>query len=110
MRELEVNNQLKNAVENTDKAKSESKLSYEARKEQSRKIRKAEKDVSEIESVIAKSESELLDMSKQLEIFEFATDPDFIQLFQKKQRDQEHKLYEWEILCEQLENLKMELE
>jgi hypothetical protein len=28
-------------------------------------------------------------------------------LYQKKQRELEHKMYEWEIMCEELENLKI---
>ena len=109
LRELEKNAQLKNSIEDIDKSKSENKLSYEARKEQNRKIRKAEKDVAEIEIVISNSESELSELSNKLEIIENASDPEFIQSFQKKQRELEHKMYEWEILCEELENLKIEL-
>lgn len=109
LRELEVVNALKNSAESTEKAASENKLSYEARKEQSRKIRKAEKEVEEVEKEIAAFESLLESMNKQLELPEFASDTDFILQYQKKQRELEHKMYEWEILCEKLEELKEEL-
>ena len=56
LRELEAVAVEKAAV-NADKQSSESKLSYEARKEMNRKIRKAEKDVEEAEKVISAYES-----------------------------------------------------
>ncbi|MCE5330591.1 MAG: ABC-F family ATP-binding cassette domain-containing protein [Bacteroidales bacterium] len=106
LRELEISNSLKAENESVDKSASENKLSYEARKEQNRKIRKAEKDVEEVEKQISGLETELENMNKQLELPEFASDSDFILLYQKKQRELEHKMYEWEILAEVLENLK----
>ncbi len=106
LRELEISNSLKAENESVDKSASENKLSYEARKEQNRKIRKAEKDVEEVEKQISGLETELESMNKQLELPEFASDSDFILLYQKKQRELEHKMYEWEILAEVLENLK----
>ena len=106
LKELEISNSLRAAVQNTNKADSDNKLSYEARKEQSRKIRKAEKNVEEIELIIAGFEEELAAMNKQLELPEFASDSDFIVLYQKKQRVLEHKMYEWELLVEELEGLK----
>ena len=108
LRELEAEAVEKPAV-NADKQSSESKLSYEARKEMNRKIRKAEKDVEEAEKVISAYESELSDMNKKLELPEFASDSDFIMLYQKKQRELEQKMYEWEILSEELDTLKTEL-
>ena len=106
LRELEISNSLKAENESVEKSASENKLSYEARKEQNRKIRKAEKDVEEVEKQISGLETELESMNKQLELPEFASDSDFILLYQKKQRELEHKMYEWEILAEVLENLK----
>ena len=106
LKELEISNSLRATVQDTNKADSDNKLSYEARKEQSRKIRKAEKNVEEAESVIAGFEIELASMNKQLELPEIASDSDFILLYQKKQRELEHKMYEWELLVEELESLK----
>ena len=48
-------------------------------------------------------------MNKKLELTEFASDSDFIMLYQKKQRELEQKMYEWEILSEELDTLKTEL-
>ena len=106
LRELEISNSLKAENQTVEKSASENKLSYEARKEQNRKIRKAEKDVEEVEKQISGLETELESMNKQLELPEFASNSDFILLYQKKKRELEHKMYEWEILAEVLENLK----
>lgn len=108
-RELEISNSLKAATETVEKVASENKLSYEARKEQNRKIRKAEKEVEDVEKQIAAYESELEIMNKQLELPEYASDSDFIMSYQKKQRELEHKMYEWEILSEEVEKLKAEV-
>ena len=109
LRELEISNSLKAASETVEKVASENKLSYEARKEQNRKIRKAEKEVEDVEKQIAAYESELETMNKQLELPEYASDSDFIMSYQKKQRELEHKMYEWEILSEEVEKLKAEV-
>ena len=108
LRELEAV-AVEKAVSIAEKQASENKLSYEARKELNRKIRKAEKDVEEAEKVISAYESELSEMNQKLELPEFASDSDFIMLYQKKQRDLEQKMYEWEILSEELDTLKAEL-
>ncbi|MFZ4583029.1 MAG: ABC-F family ATP-binding cassette domain-containing protein, partial [Paludibacter sp.] len=103
LNELEVKNQLKREVTLEDKSLSENKLSYEARKEYNKKIRKAEKEVEEMEGQIQKYENDLKEMNKKLELPEFASDSDFIMQYQKKQRELEHKMYEWELLSEELE-------
>lgn len=107
LRELEINNTIKLNSDAIEKPQSESKLSYEARKEQNRKIRKAEKEIEAIEKEISDYEVELEVMNKKLEQPAYASDSEFIMLYQKKQRELEHKMYEWEIMCEELENLKI---
>lgn len=106
LRELEVNTADKLSRKDEPKEISENKLSYEARKEHSKKIRKAEKEVEEVEKGVSALETELAEMDIQLQLPEKASDPEFIQLYQKKQRELEQRMYEWEILCEQLEELK----
>jgi ATP-binding cassette subfamily F protein 3 len=108
LRDLEIANSLKSANEGKDKVVSENKLSYEARKEQNRKIKKAERAVEEIEKTIAACETELADMDKQLERPEKASDNDYIQLYQRKKRELEQKVYEWELLSEELEQLSID--
>ncbi len=106
LRELEISVSLKAATDAKDKTVSENKLSYEARKEQSRKIRKAEKEVEEVEKIVSALETEIANMDKLLQLPEKASDSDFILLYQKKQRELKQKMYEWEILSEELDNLK----
>ena len=108
LRELEISTNNKQ-TENDQKEVSENKLSYEARKELNRKIRKAEKEVEQAEEEVGKLESEIAEISKQLEDSEKASDMEFILLYQKKQRELEQKMYEWEILSEQLEVLKNDI-
>jgi len=105
LRELEISTSLKAANESVDKGVSENKLSYEARKEQNRKIKKAERAVEEMEKTISKFEEEIAEMDKLLEKPEKASDNDYIQLYQRKKRELEQKVYEWELLSEELEEL-----
>ena len=93
-------------IDNSPKEISENKLSYEARKELNKKLRKAEKAVEEAEAIVSALENEIANMQKQLEIPEKASDPEFIMQLQKKQRELEQKMYEWEIFAEELEELQ----
>ena len=108
LRELEISNSLKAATDAKDKAVSENKLSYEARKELNRKIKKAERAVEDVEKIVSSLEAELAEMNNQLQTPEKASDNEYILLYQKKQRELEQKMYEWELLNEELENLKIE--
>jgi len=105
LRDLEISNSLKAISDAKDKPVSENKLSYEARKELNRKIKKAEKAVAEVEQLVSKLESEIEEMDSQLQLPEKASDNQYIMLYQKKQRELEQKMYEWEILNEELEQL-----
>ncbi len=107
LRELEINqkNTFTSANESS-KQSSENKLNYEARKDLNRKIRKAEKDVEEAEGVVARLEMEIKTMETKLQDPVFASDSDFIIKIQSLQRELEHKLYEWELVSEQLELLQ----
>ena len=108
LRELEVSNSLKAAADSKEKSVSDNKLSYEARKELSRKIKKAERAVEDVEQLVSKLESEIAEMDVQLQLPEKASDNEYIMLYQKKQRELEQKVYEWEILNEELEQLTVE--
>ncbi|MEA4982795.1 MAG: ABC-F family ATP-binding cassette domain-containing protein [Paludibacter sp.] len=106
LQELEINTALKRNEPDEEKSSSENKLNYEARKELNKKIRKAEKDVSDAESIISTLENDIKLMENQMQQSEVASDPDFVMKFQKKQRELEQKMYEWEILNEELDTLK----
>jgi ATP-binding cassette subfamily F protein 3 len=82
------------------------KLSYEARKEFNRKLKKAEKELAEAEAEIAKIELKIAEMNKLLESPDNSSNSDFIMQYQKKQRELEQRMYEWEILGEEVEKIK----
>jgi len=109
LRELELSASAKSVSDQAEKPVSENKLSYEARKEFSKKIKKAERAVEEAEKVVSNLEAEIADMDKLLELPENASNNDFIQNYQKKQREMEQKIYEWEILSEEVDRLKTEI-
>lgn len=104
LRELEIPTNRVN--DDVAKPASDNKLNYEARKELNRKIRKAEKEVEEAEKAIGLLENQIREMETKLQDSAFASDPEFIMKLQSCQRDLERKLYEWELLSEQVENLK----
>jgi ATP-binding cassette, subfamily F, member 3 len=106
LRELEVSTNLKSASEPADKPVSDNKMSYEARKEHSRKVRKAEKAVEEVEKEVTDLETEIAKIEKLLELQINASDTKFILSYQNKQRDLEKKVYEWELLSEELSALQ----
>jgi len=108
LRELEVSTSLKAVSNSPEKAVSENKMSYEARKEHSRKVRKAERAVEEIEKKVVGLENEIAEIEKLLELPQNASDNKFILSYQKKQREVEQTIYEWELLNEELETFKGE--
>ena len=110
LQELEISASTQKSSNEPVKKASESKLSYENRKELNKKIRKAEKNVEEAEKIISGLEQEIADMLKQMENPEKASDNDFVQLYNKKQHELEQKMYEWEIYNEELEELNSQLD
>ncbi|HEY5507975.1 MAG TPA: ABC-F family ATP-binding cassette domain-containing protein, partial [Paludibacter sp.] len=109
LRELEISTSLRSAAAAVDKSVSDNKLSYEARKELNKKIKKAERAVEEMEKQISKFEDEIAEMDRQLEKPEKASDNEYIQLYQRRKRELEQKVYEWELLSEELEVLTAEI-
>ena len=104
--ERNVSSEVKN--EGEAKPESENKLNYESRKELNRKIRKLEKDVEATEGLITDLDNEIQQMNTDLQIPEKASDPEFVSTLQKKRAELERKMYEWEILSEELEKIRKE--
>jgi len=107
LQELEINTELKRKENLEEKVTSENKLNYEARKELNKKSRKAEKDVNDAEKLISSLENEIKLMENQMQQPEIASDADFVMKLQRLQRELEQKMYEWEILSEEFERLKI---
>ncbi|MGC3979390.1 MAG: ABC-F family ATP-binding cassette domain-containing protein [Paludibacteraceae bacterium] len=123
LRELEAGQSLQSGVARNAKTTDESteekpftisssggKEAYEARKEFNKKIRKTEKAVEDAENTVSVLETEIAAMQNQLNNPEKASDADFIMLLQKRQRELEQKMYEWEILSEELESLNKQIQ
>lgn len=102
LNELELTRQEKKKEE---KADSQNKLSYEARKELSRQLRKQERLVEEAEQTVTRLETELAEIEQKLSQPE-APSTELLDSYQNKKHLLEQKMYEWEILSEQLEQMK----
>jgi ATP-binding cassette subfamily F protein 3 len=108
LQELELNNSpAENTLANPAEQKSENKLNYEARKELNKKIKKAETQVNETERKIAELEAGINQL--ELELSAGAGDESIVTSYNKKKREMEQLLYEWEILTEELENLQFKI-
>ena len=102
LNELELTRQEKKKEEKTD---SQNKLSYEARKELARQLRKQERLVEEAEQTVTRLEKELAEIEQKLSQPE-APSTELLDSYQNKKHLLEQKMYEWEILAEQLEQMK----
>lgn len=108
LKELEIKSVVETS-KNDSGILSANKLNYEARKEISKKIKKAEKEIENHEKLIESLENEISNMESELQNLDKASDADFIMHIQKKQRELSQRMYEWEILNENLDNLSGEL-
>ena len=97
-------------IKNTDKkdiapqALSDSKLQYEQNKERARQIKKQERQIELLESDIADLEKEIARLEAE---FTNGNSSDELSVkYHKTQHLLEQKMYEWEILSEELEKMK----
>jgi len=107
LKELEINLRAAN-IKSEEEKPSDNKLSYEARKELAKQIRKAEKSVEEAEKKIATLETEIAQLETELHDPAKAADGTLFKIYEKKKRELEQKMYEWEVLGEELEELKQQ--
>nr|WP_319398041.1 ABC-F family ATP-binding cassette domain-containing protein [uncultured Carboxylicivirga sp.] len=92
-----------NAEEKTESA---SKLSYEERKELSKKVKKAERAVTEFEAGIAKLEEKLEQLTEAISQPENAGDEQMFKDYHQVEKDLEIQMEEWENAQIQLEELQ----
>ena len=85
---------------------SEGKLSYEAQREQTRKIRKLEKQVAELETSIEKMEQQVSALENRMATPEGAADMSLYQEHQKLKEQITAAETEWETISLELEELK----
>ena len=98
------------ATEPVVEERSSNQISYEARKELNRKIRKAERSMEEAEKAVERIEAEIAEMEKMLQKPENVADGTLFQKYEAKKHELEQKMYEWEILGEETEQLKAQLD
>ena len=110
LRELEITSGNKKTDNNIagENPVSDNKLSYEARKEFAKKLKKAEKNVEEAENAIHQIENRIAEIEKELEDPARATDESLFDEYKKRKKELEEKMYEWEILLEELESVRGE--
>ena len=104
LKELEVTERGTSKTEQVEP--SESKLSYEAQKEMAKKIRKVAKQVADAEVAVQQIEQRLSEIEVELSNPEKANDSNLFEEYKKKQHELEQKMYEWELLSEELEKLE----
>ncbi len=86
-------------------APSDNKLAYEERKELSRQIRKIEKKIEALETEIDECETAIAQIEEQFA--QGATTDQLMQEYNQQKHKLEQKMYEWELLCEEKENLHL---
>jgi len=106
LKELEVSLRVQPTKIIDNDKNSGSKLSYEARKELSRQIKKAERAVEQAEKKITSLETEIKDMEAQLLIPEKAADGTLLKTYENKKHELEKQMYEWGVCNEELEKIK----
>jgi len=104
MKELEKKNLPLNQEVKAQKIEEADKVSFEDRKE-------INKNISRLEKSIEKTEVEISDLEKRIEMMDKTlentdgSDPEIFRKYDRMKKDLEHKMYEWEVLQEQLGEL-----
>jgi ATP-binding cassette subfamily F protein 3 len=104
MKELEKKNIQLNQEVKVQKIEEVEKISFEERKE-------VNKNISRLEKSIEKTELEISDLEKRIEMMDKTlentdgSDPEIFRKYDRMKKDLEHKMYEWEVLNEQLQEL-----
>ncbi|MBW8325595.1 MAG: ABC-F family ATP-binding cassette domain-containing protein [Prolixibacteraceae bacterium] len=98
-KDLPLNQEVK--IQKVDEAE---KVSFEERKEINKNISRIEKSIEKTEQEIASLEQKIVDMDQVLAETN-GSDPEIFKKYDRLKKDLENKMYEWEILHEQLEEL-----
>ncbi|MDD4923049.1 MAG: ABC transporter ATP-binding protein, partial [Bacteroidales bacterium] len=96
--------------ENTDKSPSENKLSYEARKEFNKLVKRLEKQVEQCESRIESLEKQVAQTEEKLMTAEGSTNLALHQIHGKVKKELNDSLELWEAATLELENLRSKSE
>jgi ATP-binding cassette, subfamily F, member 3 len=97
-KDLHLNQEVKTKIEEVEK------VSFDERKEINKNINKLEKSIEKNEQDIAGLEQKIAEMDKTLAETN-GSDPEIFKKYDRMKKDLENKMYEWEILHEQLDEL-----
>ena len=89
-----------------DKTEYENKLTYEAQKEQNKKIRRLERQVADCEKRIEQTESELAELEARMATPEGASDMTLYEQHQRLKSAIDHLVEEWETASTELDEIK----
>ena len=104
MKELEKKDIPLNQEVKTQKAAEADKVSFEERKEINKNISRLEKSIEKTEQEISDLEQKIEEMDKVLAETN-GSDPEIFKKYDRLKKDLGNKMYEWEVLHEQLEEL-----
>ena len=104
LKELELNDKRKQ--QDKQEGISENKLNYEEKKEYERNLRKAKNKVNHVEKEIATIEAELGSLQELMKDPEKSSEADIYKRFSSLNQSLERKLYEWELLNDEVEALQ----
>ena len=82
-------------------------MNYEMRKEVSKKIRKIERDIEGLERDIEKAETRIAEI--EAKFAEGETGEALLKEYEQTKHTLDTKMYEWELLSEEVEGLRAEL-
>jgi ATP-binding cassette, subfamily F, member 3 len=102
LKELEVKDKISSEQ---PKKNSESKASYEEKKDFDRKLRKLKNQISQVESEISKMEKDLAEMNLLMNKPENIEDQEIFTRYNSLTMALERKMYEWELLNNELESM-----
>lgn len=106
--ELDVKSNVLEQLDKSDKIeKSEGRINYELRKEVSKKIRKIERDIENLEKEIEQAETRIAEI--EAKFAEGVTDETLLKDYEQVKHTLDTKMYEWELLSEEVEGLRTEL-
>ncbi|MFW6268415.1 MAG: ABC-F family ATP-binding cassette domain-containing protein, partial [Marinilabiliaceae bacterium] len=94
------------APASTENQSSDSKVSFAERKELNKSIKKSQSALKVAERNVSQLETELEDLSQKLENPENSTDHSIFEKYQRKQKELENKMEEWEKAHTELESLE----
>ncbi|MFW5753765.1 MAG: ABC transporter ATP-binding protein, partial [Marinilabiliaceae bacterium] len=106
LQELEQVSPKNNKKTKTQATQPEVKVSFAERKELNKNIKKAENALTVAEKTVSQLETELEDLSQKLENPENSTDHSIFEKYQRKQKELENKMEEWEKAHTELESLE----